>query len=177
MQEKTSQSNSCEMAAVRVHCWIGQEKAYFFLLKEGKNFSNSVRSLKIPSQVEPLSLPKYALKRKENNKNRNVTRENSSQSVQSRIVNQKNWSQNQKEKALCSARVAYRPVKEHLIVSKKLKNFSKQKSGFGSKKHQVVRISTTKHLEPPHDPYLQEWERIKPERHFQIGRVIKYLVD
>ena len=78
--------------------------------------------------------------------------------------------------ALSSARVAYCRVKERLLASKRLKNITTQ--GYASpKQHDVVPIKSSNEQDLSQNPYLQEWAKIKEERHFQIGRVIKYFID
>ena len=193
MKENTSTSSACENAAVRVHCWFGKDKENLLRLKnplsKPQDFSKKhkcdpVKPPRIPSQVEHLPLHGYALsKKKRQSKQRHVTKENPSKPLRFNVgpshcnVNQKNLNHLHQQNPLTSDRVAQCRLKEHFFVSKRLKHLSKQKLS-GPKRHDVVPIkSTAKQEDPSQNPYMQEWGKIKEERHFQIGRVIKYLTD
>jgi hypothetical protein len=192
MKENSSFSNPCETAAVRVQYWFGKGKESLLptyqLLSKTQEFSKKhkcdlVKPPRIPSQVEHLPLQGYVLsKKKRPTKQRQVTKENFSKALpifvdQSRCsISQKNFNYLQPENALSSARVACSRLKEHFLVSKRLKTISKQRPT-GPKRHDVVPIKSSTQQELSKNPYIQEWGRINEERHFQIGRVIKYLSD
>lgn len=192
MNENSSLSSLCETAAVRIQYWFGKGKANVlpFVVdstSRTKDFSKShkcdlVKPPRIPSQVEHLPIQGYLSKKKRHTKPRQVTKENFSKSLRISMdpsrcsINQKNLNYLQPKNALSSARVAYGRLKEHFLVSKRLKTISKQGST-GPKRHLVVPIKSSAQKELSENPYLQEWAKIKEERHFQIGRVIKYLTD
>ncbi len=192
MKENSSLTTSCETAAVRVQYWFGKDKGNLLPLMQSssvaKDFSKKhkcdlVKPPRIPSQVEHLPLQGYLSKKKRNHaKQRQVTKENFSKTLRFSVdqsqcsVSQKNINHLQTEKALSSARVAYCRLKEHFLVSKRLKSINKQ--GYDiPKQHKVVPIKSSSQQDLTTNPYLQEWGKIQEERHFQIGRVIKYLSD
>jgi hypothetical protein len=185
MKENSSLSNPCENAAVRVQCWFGKDKENRFQTTLTHDASkmhkyDTVRPLRIVSQVEHLPLQGYALARKKKGINHQVTKENLSKPLRFTVdsshccANQKDLSQIHRKNPL-SDRVAQCRLKEYLLVSKRLKTFSKQKPT-GPKRHEVISIKSTAPQESQ-NPYFQEWEKGKEERHFQIGRVIKYLTE
>ncbi|MBS0604203.1 MAG: hypothetical protein JSS60_04085 [Verrucomicrobia bacterium] len=192
MKEKSSHSSPCENAAVRVQYWFGKDKANLLYLdkavSEAKDFSKKhkcdpVKTPRIPSHVEHLPLQGYVLSKKRRQaKPRQVTKGNPSKPLKITVdgshcnVNQKNLNFIEPEYTLSSARVAYCRLKEHFLVSKRLKNLSKQHHT-GPKRHQVVPIKSSSQQDLSQNPYLQEWGKIKEERHFHIGRIIKYLTD
>ena len=193
MKENATLSTPCENAAERIQYWFGKDKELLFCLKNPTAISQDfckmykcdlVKPPRIPSQIDHLPLQEYVLsKRKKQTKQRKVTKENPlnkplrfSVDQAHCCVNQKNLSYLQKENPLSSNRVAQCHLKEHFLVSKRLKYLSKQKTT-GPKRHDVIRIKSTSQQDPSQNPYLQEWGKVKEERHFQIGRVIKYLID
>lgn len=191
MKENSSFSTPCETAAVRVQYWFGKDKENILpsvdASSKTQDFSKKhkcdlVKTPRIPPQVDHLPLQGFLSKKKRQTKPRHVTKENFSKSLcvsvdQSRCsMSQKNSNYLQSENALSSARVAYCRLKEHFLVSKRLKNISKQ--GYtGPKRHQVVPIKSSAQQDLSQNPYIQEWLKITEERHFQIDRVIKYLAD
>jgi hypothetical protein len=191
MKENSSFSNPCETAAVRVHCWFGKDKENLLPVAQfpskTQDFSKKhkcdlVKTPRILFQVEHLPLQGYLLKKKRQTKHHQVTKENFSKILRISVdhshcsISQKNLNHLQPENALSSARVAYCQLKEHFLVSKRLKNITKQEHAY-PKRHDVVAIKPSKQQDLSKNPYLQEWEKIREERHFQIGRVIKYLTD
>ena len=192
MNENVSLPSPCENAAIRVQCWFGKDKENLLRLKkplsEPQEFCKTykcdlVKPPRMPSQIEHLPLQGYVLsKKKRQAKQRQVTKDNPLKPLRFSVdqahccVNQKNLNYMQRENPLSSNRVAQCKHKEHFFVSKKLKNISKQ-NPTGPKRHDVVRIKSSSQQDLAQNPYLQEWGKIKEERHFQIGRVIKYLID
>jgi hypothetical protein len=192
MKENSSFSSPCESAAIRVQYWFGKDKENLLRIDQSlhqtqdfskKHKCNLVKTPRIPSQIEHLPLQGYVLsKRRRQTKQRQVTKENFSKTLrlcidQSRCsMSQKNLNHLQPENALSSARVAYSRLKEHFLVSKRLKHISKQRPS-GPKRHDVVPIKSSTQQDLSKNPYIQEWGKVNEERHFQIGRVIKYLAD
>lgn len=192
MKEKSSLCSSCETAAVRVQCWFGKDKANLLQLNSPstkfqdfctKYKCDLLKAPRIPIQVDNLPLQQYVLaKKRKQTKTRCVSKENPSKPLGISLdssycnVSQKNLNHMTSENALSSARVGYCKLKEHFLVSKRLKNMGKQQNT-GPKRHQVVPIKSWAQEDLSQNPYIQEWEKVKEERHFQIGRVIKYLVD
>jgi hypothetical protein len=192
MKENSSFSTPCETAAVRVQYWFGKGKENLLLahqpLPKTQDFSKKhkcdfVKPPRIPSHIEHLPLQGYVLaKKKRPTKQRQVTKENFSKALRISVdqshcsISQKNLNHLHPQNALSSARVAYSRLKEHFLVSKRLKNISKQKPT-GPKRHDVVPIKSSTQQDLSKNPYIQEWGRVNEERHFQIGRVIKYLTD
>lgn len=191
MKENSSLSTPCETSAVRIQYWFGKDKGNLLPIvqstSKGQDFSKKhkcdlVKTPRIPSHVEHLPLQGYLSKKKRHNKHRQVTKENFSKTLRISIdqshctISQKNFNHLQSECALSSARVAYCRLKEHFLVSKRLKSITKQGDA-SPKRHDVVPIKSSNQQDLPQNPYLQEWEKMKEERHFQIGRVIKYLTD
>jgi len=191
MKEHSSLMTTCENAAVRVQYWFGKDKGNLLPLVHSssiaKDFSKKhkcdlVKPPRIPSQVDHLPLQGYLSKKKRYPKSRQVTKENFSKSLRFCVdpsqcsISQKNINHLQTEKALSSARVAYCRLKEHFLVSKRLKNITKQAHA-SPKQHKVVPIKSSSQQDLSTNPYLQEWGKIQEERHFQIDRVIKYLSD
>lgn len=193
MKESTPLSTQCENAAVRVQYWFGKDKENLLRLKNPSSNSKDfckmykcdlVKPPRISSQIDHLPLQGYVLsKKKKQAKQRHVTKENPLKkplgfSVDKAhcCVSQKNLNYLLQENPLSSNRVAQCNHKEHFLVSKRLKYISKQKT-VGPKRHDVVRIKSSSQQDLSQNPYLQEWGKVKEERHFQIGRVIKYLTD
>lgn len=186
-------SSPCENAAVRVQHWFGKDKENLLRIKNHlpktqefckRHKCDLVKTPRIPSQVEHLPLQGYVLsKKKRQTKQRHVTKGNLSKHLRFAIdkahcnVNQKYPVHLLQENPLTAARVAQVcQFKGHFLVSKRLKHISKQKSA-GPKRHEVVPIKSSSQNDLSKNPYLQEWAKIKEERQFQIGRVIKYLAD
>jgi hypothetical protein len=177
MKEKSPFFNPCETAAVRIQCWFAQLQRSNPVLKSQDFYKkykcDLLKPPRIPSQIERLHV---LSKKKKQAKTRSVAKENSSKSLRISIdgshcnVNQKNLN------LITPQRVAHCKFREHFLVSKRLKTIAKQPS-VGPKKHQVVPIKSSTEQDLSQNPYLQEWGRAKEERHFQIGRVIKYLSD
>jgi hypothetical protein len=190
MKEKSS--TSCEVAAARVQCWFGKDKDNLWCataaISKPQDFCKNrkcgqVQPPKVASQIERLPLQGYAVsKKKKPSKKHQVTTENPSKPLGIAIdgshcsINQKNLNYITSENALSSARVAYCKLREYLLVSKRLKNISKQHH-LGPKRHEVVCIQSSVQENLSQNPYLQEWGKTKEERHFHVGRVIKYLTD
>ncbi|MGC1879027.1 MAG: hypothetical protein WA347_04425 [Rhabdochlamydiaceae bacterium] len=192
MKETSSFSTPCETAAIRIQYWFGKDKEHFLPFTQPstktqpffkKYKCDLVKPPRIPSQVEHLPLQGYVLsKKKRSTKQRQVTKENFSKMLRYTIdqshctICQKNLNYLQPINALSAARVAYCRLKEHFLVSKRLKTISKQEHT-GPKRHDVVRIKSSSQQDLSDNLHLQEWGRINQEQHFQIGRVIKYLSD
>lgn len=107
---------------------------------------------------------------------------------------QRKWNSNEKERSkalalkdrpyqrseLSPARVKLCKLKEHYLASKKLKSISSEKKSLDHLKN--YQINT---LDQPADGYVKDermeyWEEMihnREERHFNIGRIIKYLSD
>jgi hypothetical protein len=191
MKETSSfATTGCESAAVRVQYWFGKDRGHILpsaqtppqdFLKKHK--CDLVKPPRIPTQVDHLPLQGYLAKKKRQTKPRHVTKGNVSKSLGISVdqshcsVSQKNINYLQPDNALSSARVAYCRLKEHFLVSKRLKSLNKQAHHTGPKRHNVVPIKSSTQKDLSENPYIQEWGKIKEERHFQIGRVIKYLTD
>jgi hypothetical protein len=192
MKENFSLAASCENAAIRVQYWFGKDKENLLQLKNNlakpqdfykKYKYDLVKTPRIPTQIKHLPLQGYVLsKKKRNSKQHHVTKETSSKPSRLPIdlahccVNQKNLNLFHQANPLTADRVAQCRLKEHFLVSKRLKSLSKEKN-LGPRRHQVVRIQSTPQKDMSQNPYLQEWVKIQEERHFQIGRVIKYFTD
>ncbi len=193
MQENSPVSTPCENAAARVQYWLGKDRDNLLQVKQlplkSQEFCKThkcdlVKPPRIPSQIKHLPLQGYVLsKKKRQTKQRSVTKENHSSQklifpmdLSHCTVSQKNWGHLHRRNPLSPARVVQCRLKEHFLVSKRLKTLSKQKLP-GPKRHQVVPIKSSSKQEPEHNPYLQEWEKRKEERHFRMDRVIKYLTD
>lgn len=192
MKENPSFSTPCENAAVRVHYWFGKDKENLLRTStpsaKTQEFSKKhkcdlMKTPRISSQVEHLPLQGYVLsKKKRQTKPRHITKENFSKALRFCVdhshcsINQKNMNFLQPENALSSERVAHCRLKGHFLVSKRLKNISKQGQA-GSRRHNVVPIKASSQKGQVDNPYLQEWGKVHEERHFQIDRVIKYLTD
>lgn len=122
------------------------------------------------------------IQRKKQTKQRHVTQGNPLKNLRFHVdltqcsVNQKNRGYLHKQNPLSFERVAHSRLKEHFLVSKRLKSISKQRPT-GPKRHEVTPIKSSTKQEAPQNPYLNEWGQVKEERHFHIGRVIKYLID
>lgn len=169
--------NLCEKAAVRIHYWFGKENLIRAWHSSSQQWlkrykCDHVKSARIPSQVDHLPLQGYVFSRKKRQakSHRKITQENFSKHC---TISQKNINHLQPEKALSSARVGYTRLKEHFLVSKRLKTIGKPKTANGKRRH-VVTITATKE---PRNPFLEEWTKIQEERHFQLDRVIKYLAE
>ena len=187
MKQSFLRSTPCETAAFRIHCWLGKERTAFLRQttpsEHWREFSKKhkcdlVNPPRIPSQIAHLPLHGYELtKRKRNGKSHHITAQASDKSLKV-TVEQANCSVNQKYYPLgplSSDRVAPWRLKEHFIVSKRLKFLSKQTPAH-PKRHSVVPI----HAEPTSDDtasYMEDWGKVNEERHFQIDRVIRYLAD
>lgn len=174
---------SCEHAAIRIQYWFGKEnllKPHQLLNKKYKY--DLVKTPRIPSQVEHLPLHGFLAKRKKQAKPHRVTKGESLKPLRFALdqaqcsVNQKDLNYFYSQHPLTSDRVAQCRLKEHLFVSKKLKSISKQKPT-GPKRHEVVTIKSSSEQNPSQNPYLQEWEKVREERLFQIGRITKYFTD
>jgi hypothetical protein len=191
MKENSSLSTPCETAAVRVQYWFGKDKGNLLPVAQSptkpqefskKHKCDLVKTPRIPSQVGHLPLQGYLSKKKRQTKHRQITKDNFSKALRITVdqshcsISQKNLNYLQSEYALSSARVAYSRLKEHFLVSKRLKNITKQ-GHTSPKRRDVVPIKSSNQQELSKNPYLQEWGKIKEERHFHIGRVIKYLTD
>jgi hypothetical protein len=192
MKENSSFSTQCENAAVRVQYWFGKDKENLLPVAHStsktQDFSKKhkcdlVKPPRIPSQIDHLPLQGYVLsKKKRQTKQRQVTKEDLSKALRICIdhshcsVSQKNSNHLQPKNALSSTRVAYCRLKEHFLVSKRLKIITKQGLA-GPKRHDIVPIKSSTKQDLSKNPYIQEWEKIHEERHFQIDRVIKYLTD
>lgn len=171
--------NPCETAAVRISTWFGKDKDNLLcfkpqfareFLKEHK--CNLVKPPRIPSQVKHLPMQGYALaKKKRGSKQRLITKNHQSLKV---AVNPAYCSMNQKYYPPMLPKLFSWRLKEHAVVRKRLKIISKQKLA-GPKHHDVVSLSSSKKPEPVNNPYIEEMNKATEERHFQIGRVIKYL--
>lgn len=186
MRQNSSLLNHCETAAIRVQYWFGRDKNSLLHLSSGEfkthDFSKKykcdlVKTPRIISHIEHLPLQGYALsKGKKQIKTRHVTTENPLKQLQITVegsccsVNQKSYLH------LSPSRVAQCKYREHFLVSKRLKNISHHTSG-GSKNHQMVPIKSSISKDFSENPFLQESGKFKEERHFNIGRVIKYLMD
>lgn len=186
MKEKSFLSDPCEHAAIRVQYWFGKDKVNLLPCTETppklqdfnkKHKCKHVKTPRIPSQVKHLPLHGYLLTKKKKPKNRSVIKEHPSKAL-GISVDRSYCNINQKGLAplALSSRVGPCQLKEHFIVSRKLKKLSKQTST-GPKRHQVVPIKTSAERQILEDPYFQEWTKRSEERHFNIGRIIKYLVD
>lgn len=172
--------NTCESAAVRIHYWLGNDREK--LLRAWHSVSESlkkykcdfVKSTRIPSQVDHLPIHGYLLskKKKQSKNHRRITQEHFSKHC---TISQKNINHLRPEKALSSARVGYTRLKEHFLVSKRLKTMGKSKQT-NAKRHHVVPIKASAAQES-RSPFLEEWTKVQEERHFQLDRVIKYLAD
>ena len=192
MKEKSSLSSPCEDAAERVQYWFGKDKENLLQLKNTlpksqefckKHKCDLVKPPKIPFQVEHLPLQGYVLsKKKKHTKQRHVTQGSPFEPLRFTVdqahccVNQKNSAHMHRENPLSSQRVALCRLREHFLVAKRLKNLSKERPT-GPKRHDVVPIKSATQQDLAQNPYLAEWGKFKEERHFQIGRVIKYLAD
>jgi hypothetical protein len=183
MRQNSSLPNHCETAAIRVQYWFGRDKDNLLHLSSGEPKSHDfckkykcdqLKPPRIISHVEHLPLQGYALsKSKKQIKTRQVTAGNPLKRLQINVdasccsVNQKSFLH------LSPSRVAHSKFREHFLVSKRLKNIRQQSSG-GPKRHQMVPINSSVSKASEETPYHQEF---KEERHFNIGRVIKYLMD
>jgi hypothetical protein len=190
VKENSSYSNSCETAAVRVQYWFGKDKDNLLPMIHSskiqefskKHKCDLLKAPRIPSQVDHLPLQGYFAKRKRVPKHRQVTKGTPSKNLSLAIdrspcsISQKNFNHFHPENTLSSARVVYCRLKEHLLVSKKLKSISKNREA-SPKRHDVVPIKSSTKEDLSQNPYIQEWGKIREERHFHIGRVIKYLAD
>ena len=178
--KENSPASLCEKAAVRIEGWLCKDREN--LLQSSppkpqgfpkKHRCNPVKSPRVPSQIQRLSLQGYNFaKKKKESKARHVIKASPSKSLHFSLGERDYQQQN----SLNSDRVAQHSLKEHFIASKKLKCLAKLKPT-GPKQHQVVPISLESPKNQPSDPYLQEWGKRHEERHFQIERVIKYLTD
>lgn len=187
--KENSYLSLCENAAFRVQCWFGKDKENLLKINLAKpqdfckrHKCDMVKPPRIPSQIEHLPLQGYVFsKKKKQAKQRHVTKGNLCKPLRF-TVDQAHCNVNQKypghlrENPLSPARVAQCRLKEHFLASKRLKYISKQKPA-SPKRHDVVPIKSSTPKELAQNPYLQEWEKHKEERHFQMGRVIKYLTD
>lgn len=166
--------NPCVTAAFRISSWIGKDTLFkpnssHDFLKKYK--CDLVKPPRIPSQVKHLPMQGYALKKKKGTKQRLITKNHQSLKV---VIDPASCCVNQKYCApMLPKLISYR-LKEHTVVRKRLKIISKQKP-VGPKRHEVVPLSSLKKAEPINNPYVEEMNKINEERHFQIGRVIKYL--
>lgn len=176
MTEKSLNQEAYKTAAVRVQFWFGRAAFFEDRSKQSKDFSKKYKCDQIPTLKVPTQIACYVPKRKQKPKKREVTKENGARLPISIEENSCDIYQKDRQEVSLSSRVMYRQLKEHLFLSKKLKVLSKQTNS-GPKKHEVTSMQSEKKESALDNPYLQEWGRIKEERHFQIGRVIKYLVD
>jgi hypothetical protein len=194
MNHKASLATPCETAAIRIQYWLGKDKANLLYLDKSLSKSQDfckkykcdlLKPLRIPSQVRHLPVQGYLLsKKKRQNKSRILTKGDSSKILRFTLdtshcnVNQKNWNHIASGTSLSSERVdSYCRLKEHLLVFRRLKSISKQPRHGEAKKHKIDPIKSTSEQDLPRHPYIQEWERFREERHFQLGRVIKFLSD
>jgi hypothetical protein len=170
--------NPCETAAVRISIWIGKDKDNLLGFKPQfqreflkKHKCDLVKPPRIPSQVKHLPMQGYALKKKKGTKQRLITKNHQSLKV---VIDPSSCCVNQKFYAPMLPKLFSWRLKEHAVVRKRLKIISKQKLA-GPKRHDVVPIASSKKQDPITNPYIEEMNKVNEERHFQIGRVIKYL--
>lgn len=186
MRQNSSLHDHCETSASRVQYWFGRDRNTLLHLGSGelkphdfckKYKCDLLKPPRIISHVEHLPLQGYVFsKNRKQIKTRNVTPGNPLKQLQVSVdasccnMNQKNYLH------LSPSRVAHCKFREHFLVSKRLKNISQNAQG-SSKRHKMVPIKPSG-AKPPlqdEDPFLAG--QFKEERHFHIGRVIKYLMD
>jgi hypothetical protein len=169
----------CKNAAERVKYLFSH---YSFFLKQKLTFptfshSHHCNLLKLPrlsSKVGNLSLLGYEIRkgRKEAKKFSAVKENKKSLSPIASGFNSSKGSE------LKSERVQSWKLKEQAIASRKLKSL-KEKQNQGSKvKHKISLMQDAKKTEESNQ--LEHWEnfiRAKEERHFNITRITKYLMD
>ena len=183
MRQNSSLPNYCETAAIRVQYWFGKDRDNLLHLSKGelkphdfckKYKCDLLKAPRIISHVEHLPLQGYALcKNKKQIKTRQVTAGNPLKRLQIN-VDASCCSANQKRFLhLSPSRVAHCKFREHFLVSKRLKNISHQ-SSCGTKGRKMVPIKASPSESSDETSFHQEF---KEERHFNIGRVIKYLMD
>ena len=85
-------------------------------------------------------------------------------------IHQKDLEFFQLENTLSSASVVPCLHKEHVFVSKRLKNLAEQEAS-GPKRHLIVPIKSSSQEELAKNPCPEQWERFKEERQFQISRM------
>jgi len=174
------ESSPSEHAASRVQGWFGKEKENHFLLQTElsspfyqKHQCIPVKPPRIPPQIDHLPLQGYLLahkKKKKQAKLERVTKGSGFKHVPFKVgPAQKRPISPPKQVELCRFR-------EHFIASKQLKNLSNPTLS-GPKRHDVVPIKSAPQKKSQEGSYPTEFEVVKQERHFQIGRVIKYLID
>jgi hypothetical protein len=171
MKEKSSLSNPCETAAVRVQYWFGKDKANLlhaevssFKPQEfGKKYKcDPVKPPRLSSQVKDLSLQANVLKKKKQTESRYITKENTSKFAHIAVdhsycnVNQRAFHHLGFENTLSSDRVVYCNLKEHFFVSKRLKMISKEHQT-GPKRHLFISIKSSAQEDLSENSHLQEW--------------------
>jgi hypothetical protein len=196
MNTKGSLANPCETAAVRIQYWFGKDKTNLLYmdksLRHSQEFCKKYKCdllkppLRILSQFKPLPLEDYIpSKKKRQNKSRSViTKGSGAPSLRFTLdsshcsVNQKNWNHVASTNTLSSERVdSYCRLKEHLLVFRRLKSMSKQPTHASARRHQIDAIKSSSEQDLARHPYIQEWQKFKEERHFQLDRIIKFLAD
>ena len=185
MKASPSLSNPSEAAAIRIQYWFGKDKQVLLGLNSSvpkaqefprKHQCRFLKPPRIVSQVDHLSGHTVPKKNK-NARVRQVSQENHFKPLgitvnQPHSIHKKDLSYFQLENTLSPERVVRCRHKEHFLVSKRLKNLSKQGSS-GPKRHLVVRIKSSSQEELSKNPYLEEWDKFKEERHFQMGHVTR----
>jgi hypothetical protein len=175
---KRSNSDLCETSALRVQLWFGKDKEGMLhqvisasKLKEfcTKYKCDPIKTLRILSQADYLALQGYLFSRsKKQIKKRHVTNEPQAKSLQVAL------DQNEGSTAtLCHNRVAPYQFREQCAVFKRLKKISHT----STKQYQASAIASSQQEENTVNPFLEECVKYKEERHFHLGRVIKYLTD
>lgn len=177
MKDNPSLFSACQTAAIRVQYWFGKDRPHLFSswssLLDSQRFLKVYQSgyVKVPRNLSQLMPIASSSLHGAWGEGRHVS-QGPSQKDSQMVFDSLCCSVNQKYLyALRSERVIHWRLKEKFVVCKCLKEIAQQ-SRCGPKYHNVVPISA----EPVSELVSLPWEKRKEERHFQIERVVKYLV-
>jgi hypothetical protein len=178
---KRPTSVSLETFALRVQVWFDKDKEgmlhQVISASKSQEFCKKhkcdpIKTLRILSQADYLTLQGYLFSRsKKQIKKRHVTQGTLAKPLQVALDPNEGSGID-----LCQKRVARYQFREQCAAFKRLKRIS-HTSNEGSKQYQASTIASSQQEENAPNPFLEECAKFKEERHFQLGRVIKYLID
>lgn len=181
MKRHHSTSNPCETSAMRIQCWFGRDRKGILLtdncISKSQEFCkkykcNTIKTPRILSQMDHLSLQGHFLsKGKKQTKRRYAPARD--QMKPPSVFTEQNFVP---ENPLCPTRVASCKFREHFFVSKRLKKISRNKTEC-FKQYKASTIASSTQKEAPKGAFPEECGSFREERHFQLGRVVKYLTD
>ncbi len=188
MKNDQLSSNNCENAAKRVKYLFssGRQPLVYSFFLEKKSPQRSYSPLKAPRKPAALGqkIGGYPAKKKPAEEQKKASVVTEKWNAASHQTHQFGLSQALPDEALKgtdlhAARVRLWKLKEHFLASSKLKGMPKQKEG-NTVKHEIKLLVESDPQQDEDRKKQEYWEAFiknREERHFQIGRVIKYLSE